>query len=112
MWNSPIFVDDFDTFRIFVKGYLTLTVLPEGQKKNVGPFLDLPKGQPMESKKTSRVFLKYLVFSGQYFYKNLPEVQEKKEPLVFLHHLVFSERYFYTLQYTADGTFYTFRGLN
>ena len=78
VWNSPIFVDDFDTFRIFVKDYLTLTVLPEGQKKNLGPFLDLPKGQPMVSKKTPRVFLKYLVFSGQYFYKNLPELQEKK----------------------------------
>ena len=66
----------------------------------------------MVSKKMPRVFLKYLVFSGQYFYKNLPEVQEKKEPLVFLHPLVFSEWYFYTLQYTADGTFYIFMGLN
>ena len=78
MWNSPIFVDDFDTFRIFVKGYLTLTVLPKGQKKNLGSFLDLPQRATNGKQKNAKGIFK--IFG------------EKKNPW-----------YFYTLWCSVNG---------
>ena len=39
VWNRPIFVEDFDTFRIFVQGIIAL------YGKNSGPFKDFPKGK-------------------------------------------------------------------
>ena len=86
VWNRPIFVEDFDTFRIFVQGIIAL------YGKNSGPFKDFPKGKQTISQGS---FTPFGVQCIRYFYKDLPKGQEKKERRVFLHPLVFSERYFF-----------------
>jgi len=81
VWNSPIFVDGFDAFWIFFQGILDRS----WYFRTVQGF---SKGQARVSNKEPRVFLSTLVFSGGYFYNDLPERQEKKTP-----------GYFYTLWY-------------